>query len=102
MEDKHALIGIGEALVSQWILLYVAFLHNPGYIATVGNPKLGLCPTLIELLQGFFIVHSAIDSTAHSRSVDQFCALQREMLKLKDTMYVSGLLVGLPQIDYNF
>ena len=30
-------------------------LHNHGNIATEGNPKLGLCPTLIEWLQRFFI-----------------------------------------------
>ena len=36
--------------VRQWILLYVT----------------GLCPTLIEWLRGLFILHSTIDSTAHS------------------------------------
>ena len=34
-------------------------------IATEGNSKSGLSPTLIEWCQGFFKVHSSIDSTAH-------------------------------------
>ena len=42
-----------------------ALQQNHGNIATEGSPKPGLCPTLFEWLQGFFIVHSTIDSTAH-------------------------------------
>ena len=42
------------------------FLHNHGNIATEGGPKSGDYLTLIEWLQGFFIVHSIIDNTAHS------------------------------------
>ena len=42
------------------------FLRNHSNIATEGSPKSELCPTSIEW-QGFFIVHSKIDSNAHSR-----------------------------------
>ena len=42
------------------------FLQNHGNIATEGSPKPGLCSTHIEWPQGLFIVHSTIDSTAHS------------------------------------
>ena len=48
------------------------FLHNHGYIATKGRPKSGLCPTLIEKLQGFLIVHSTVESTAHSIPLNSF------------------------------
>ena len=47
-------------------------LHNHGNVATERSPKLGLCPTLIKRLQGFCIVHSIIDSTAHSRPLNRF------------------------------
>ena len=46
------------------------FLHNHSNMATEGSPKSELCPTLIEWLQFFFIVHSTIDSTAHSRPLN--------------------------------
>ena len=47
------------------------FLHNHGNIATEGSPKPGLCPTLISNdFQEFFIVHSTIGSTVHSRPLD--------------------------------
>ena len=49
------------------------FLHNHGDFATEGSPKSGLCPTLIEGLQRFFIVHSTIDSTAHSTNGLEQC-----------------------------
>ena len=42
------------------------FLQNHGNIAIEGNPKSGLCPTLIEWLWGILLVHTIIDSTAHS------------------------------------
>ena len=41
-------------------------LHHHGNIASERSPKSGLRPTLIEWLQWFFLVHSTIDSTAHS------------------------------------
>ena len=53
------------------------FLHN---IATEENPKSGLCPTLLEWLQWFFIVHSTIDSTTH---LEQFGALYMHILDEK-------------------
>ena len=53
------------------------FLHN---IATEENPKSGLCPTLLEWLQWFFIVHSTIDSTTH---FEQFGALYMHILDEK-------------------
>ena len=34
------------------------------------KPEIGTCPTLIEWLQGFFIVHSIIDSTVHSKPLN--------------------------------
>ena len=40
-------------------------LNNHGNFATEGSPKSRLCPILFEWLQGFFIVHSTIDSTVH-------------------------------------
>ena len=46
------------------------FLHNHGNIATEGSLKPGLCTTLIEWIQEFLIVHSTIDSTAHSRPLN--------------------------------
>ena len=46
------------------------FLHNHGNIATEGSPKSELFSTLIEWLQRFFIVHSTIDNTAHSRPLN--------------------------------
>ena len=46
------------------------FLYNHGNIATKGILNSGLCPTLIEWLQGFFMVHRPIDSTAHSRPLN--------------------------------
>ena len=48
------------------------FLHNHGYnIATERSPKPGLCPTLISNeLKGFFIVHSTIGSTVHSKPLN--------------------------------
>ena len=46
------------------------YQHNHGNIATGGSPKSGLCTTLIEISQGFIIVHSTIDSTAHSRPLN--------------------------------
>ena len=53
---------------SEWIALR-RFLLNHGNIATEKSPTSGLCPTLIEWVQGFFTVHSTIDSTAHSVSL---------------------------------
>ena len=51
------------------------FLYNHGNIATEGSPRSWLCPTLIEWLQGFFIVDSTIDSTAQSRPLNslEYC-----------------------------
>ena len=44
------------------------FLHNHGNIATEGSPKPGQCPTLISNdFKRFFIVHSTIGSTVHTR-----------------------------------
>ena len=41
------------------------FLHNHGNISIEGDPKSGLNP-FIEWIQGFIIVHTSINSTAHS------------------------------------
>ena len=52
----------------EWVDIALrCFLHNHHIIATEGSPKPGLCPSLIEWLQRFFIVHSTIDSTADAR-----------------------------------
>ena len=47
-------------------------LHNHGNIVTEVRPKSGLYSTLIEWLQGFLIVHSTIDNTAHSRPLNSW------------------------------
>ena len=67
------------------------FLHNHGDIATEGNPKPGLCPTLIS--NDFFIVHSTIGST-----FEQFGALY---LHSHDDKYPSrpGLEPGTPSLQ---
>ena len=57
------------AIVTLNITLNIAFrgfLHNYGEIATKRSLKSGLCPTVIEWLQGFLIMHNTVDSTAHS------------------------------------
>ena len=62
--DKGTSNLAGFLGMSEWILLYFAFwkICNHGNIVTEGSPKSGLCPTLIEWLQGFFIAHSTIDN----------------------------------------
>ena len=58
---------------SEWVNIGLRrFLHNHGNIATEGSPRSWLCPTLIEWIWGFFIVHSTIDSTVHSRPLNSF------------------------------
>ena len=57
------------AIVTLNITLNIAFrgfLHNYCEIATEGSLKSGLCPTVIEWLQGFLIMHNIVDSIAHS------------------------------------
>ena len=39
------------------------FLHNYCNIATEGSLMSGICPILIEWLQGFFIVHNTTDNS---------------------------------------
>ena len=46
------------------------FRHNHGIIATEGSLETGLCPTLNEILQGFFIVRTILDSTANFRPLN--------------------------------
>ena len=60
-------------------------LHNHGYIATEGSPNLGLCPTRIEWLDGFFRVHSTIDRNAHSRHLNnlQHCIYTALMTNIR-------------------
>ena len=46
----------------EWVNIALRrFPHNHGNNATAGSPKSGLCPTFIERLQGFFIMHSTMD-----------------------------------------
>ena len=58
-------------------------LYNHGKLVTDGNPKPGLCPTLIKWLQGFFIVHSTIDSITHSHVFEQRGALYIPMTNIR-------------------
>ena len=59
------------------------FLLTHGNITTEGSPKSGICPTLFERLQWFFIVHSIICKTTHRRSFEQFGALFMHTLDAK-------------------
>ena len=69
-------------IVSRVNIVLRRFLHNHGNIATEGSPKSGLYLTLIEWCQGFFIVHSTIDNTVHSRPLN---SLEHYMHNLDDT-----------------
>ena len=73
--------NVGPSINVSWLLVNIIFPpsapsgewvndHNHGNIATEGSPKSGMCPSLMEWLQGLFIVHSTIDSTAHSRPLN--------------------------------
>ena len=71
--DQIIHVREGVWITSQLIIFpaicqqFLYLISDHGNIATEGSPKSGLGPTLIEWLQGFFIVRSTIDDTAHSR-----------------------------------
>ena len=60
----------------EWVLIAIrrfllsAQLWQCDIMATEGILTSGLCPTLIELLQGLFIVHITLDSTKHYGSLN--------------------------------
>ena len=53
-------------IASEWILIYASLSAQSWQYRDRRNPKPGLCPALIEWIQGVFIVHSTVDSTANS------------------------------------
>ena len=47
--------------------IYISFSAQSRQYYDDMKPKSGICPSLIVGLQGFSLVHSSIDTTAHSR-----------------------------------
>ena len=61
-------LSLPSEWVSQWILLYVALCTIMAISRQKAAWSRNYCPTLIEWLQGFFKVHSTINTTSHSHS----------------------------------
>ena len=59
--------------------------QNSSKLATERSPHSGQCPTLIEWLQGFFILHITIDSTTHSRHLNslEHCTCTTSMTDIR-------------------
>ena len=67
--NPHNQYNIGR----KWVNITLRrFVHKHGNVATEWILKLGLCPTVIEWLRGFFIVYNRlnIEITAHSESLN--------------------------------
>ena len=73
--DSNRLVGIGSNMswlcICMYILLYVAFCKLGQYCGR-RNPEAGTMPySYFERLQGLFIVHSTMNSTVHSMSLNR-------------------------------
>ena len=92
-----------SAYLCEWVNIVLRrFLHNHGDIAIEGSPKLVLCPTLIEWLQGLFIVHSTIDKIAHSRHFNslEHCVCTTSMTNIRPGLDSNPVVLSFkPQPD---